>query len=321
MKLAQVVDGYVGWKRSLGFRFRTSGNILNAFAREAGPIEIHDVSQQVVADFLRGTRPPIRSSWHTKHYALVGLVRFALQRGLLSMSPLPFVVPKRPEYARPYIYSTEELQQILDGSKILDARNRKSGQAASIAPLTFRTLILVLYGAGLRLSEALALAVDDVDLSASILVVRNTKFLKSRLLPIGPRLSSQLGRYADTRLTLLNRPPSANTFFLRRHGTAISGQAAERYFGMVRSHLGMSRGDGAYFQPRLHDLRHTFAVHRLVAWYRQGADVQLLLPKLSTYLGHIGLAETQHYLTMTPDLLREAGRLFERYAASMEARP
>jgi site-specific recombinase XerD len=89
---------------------------------------------------------------------------------------------------------------------------------------------------------------------------------------------------------------------------------------MVRSHLDMRRHDGAYFQPRLHDLRHTFAVHRLVAWYRQGADVQVLLPKLSTYLGHIHLAETQHYLTMTPDLLREAGRRFESYAA-LEARP
>lgn len=320
MTLAQVVEDYVAWKHALGFRFRTGGKILRTFARAAGPIDIHDVSQQVVAGFLKGPKPAIRTSWHTKYYALVGLVRFALQRGLVSTSPLPFFVPKRPEYARPYIYSTEDLQQILEGSKILDTRNRKSGQAASVAPLTFRTLILVLYGAGLRLGEALALTVDDVDLSASTLVVRNAKFFKTRLLPIGPKLSSVLRHYAETRLAILNRPPSANAFFLRRQGTAITGQAAEHCFRMVRSYLGMRREDGAYFQPRLHDLRHTFAVHRLVAWYRQGADVQLLLPKLSTYLGHIGLAETQHYLTMTPDLLREAGRRFESYAA-LEARP
>jgi len=319
MKLAQVVEDYVAWKRSLGFRFRTAGNIVKAFSRDAGPIDVHDVSQQVVTGFLRGPRPAVRSSWHTKYYVLVGLCRFALQRGLLSTSPLPFFVPKRPEYAKPYIYSTDELRRVLKGSEILDARNRRSGQAASIAPLTFRTLILLLYGAGLRLSEALALTTGDVDLSAGTLVVRNTKFFKTRLLPIGPKLSSALGLYAESRLALLNRPPSANTFFLRRHGIAISGQAAERYFGMVRSHVGLRRHDGAYFQPRLHDLRHTFAVHRLVAWYRQGADVHLLLPKLSTYLGHVGLAETQHYLTMTPDLLREAGRRFESYAA-LEAR-
>lgn len=100
---------------------------------------------------------------------------------------------------------------------------------------------------------------------------------------------------------------------LRRRGIAISRYAAERYFRILRSRVGIERRDGAYFQPRLHDLRHTFAVHRLVAWYREGADVQLLLPRLSTYLGHISLAETQHYLTMTPDLLREAGRRFESY--------
>jgi site-specific recombinase XerD len=320
MKLARVVEDYVDWKRSLGFGFRTAGNTLKAFAREAGPIDVHDVSQQVVEGFLRGPRPRIRSSWHTNHSTLVGLFRFALQRGLVSTSPVPYFVPRRPEYARPYIYSTDELQRILDGSKILDARNRKSGQTASVPPLTFRTLILVLYGAGLRLSEALALTTDDVDLSADLLVVRNTKFFKTRLLPIGPKLASALGLYAENRLPLLTRPPSANTFFLRRHGLAISREAAERYFRMVRNHLGMRRQDGAYFQPRLHDLRHTFAVHRLVAWYRQGADVQLLLPKLSTYLGHIGLAETQHYLTMTPDLLREAGRRFESYA-NTEAQP
>jgi integrase/recombinase XerD len=320
MKLAQVVDDYVTWKRSLGFRFSSAEKILKAFVRHAGHVEIDDVGQEVVAGFLRGARPPIRSSWHTKYFALAGLVRFALQRGLLSTSPLPFQLPKRPEYAKPYIYSTDELQQLLDGSKILDARNRKSGQAAGITPLTFRTLVLLLYGAGLRLSEALALTVDDVDLSAGQLVVRNTKFFKTRLLPIGPRLSSALRLYAETRLVLLNRPPSADTYLLRRHGMGISRQVAERYFRMVRSHVGMRRRDGAYFQPRLHDLRHTFAVHRLVAWYRQGADVQLLLPKLSTYLGHIGLAETQHYLTMTPDLLGEAGQRFERYAV-MEARP
>jgi site-specific recombinase XerD len=320
VKLTQVVDDYVEWKRSLGFRFRSAAKILKAFARQAGPIDVHEASREMVEGFLRGPRPQIRSSWHTKHYALVGLFRFALQRGLLSTSPSPYFVPRRPEYGRPYIYSTEELQRILDGSATLDARNRKSGQAASISPLTFRALILTLYGAGLRLSEALALTTDDVDLGADLLMVRNTKFFKTRLLPIGPKLSATLGRYEKNRLALLKRPASATTFFLRRDGAAIPRDTAERYFRLVRSSLGLRRHDGAYFQPRLHDLRHTFAVHRLVAWYRQGADVQLLLPKLSTYLGHIHLAETQHYLTMTPDLLREAGRRFETYAAR-EARP
>jgi site-specific recombinase XerD len=317
MKLARVVEEYVTLKRSTGLRFRTAAVILKAFARAAGPIGVSDVGQDTVQAFLAA---PISSSWHLRHYTLAGLFRFAMQRGLVSTSPLPYVVPKRPAYAKPYIYSPEQLRRILDGTEVLDVRHPKSGQAAAIPALTFRTLILLLYGAGLRISEALALTVDDVDLSANVLVVRNTKFFKTRLLPIGPKLSSVLGLYAENRLALVDRPPSGNAFFLRRRGTAIPRCAAERYFKIVRSRLGIGRRDGAYFQPRLHDFRHTFAVHRLVAWYRQGANVQLLLPKLSTYLGHISLAETQHYLTMTPDLLREAGRRFESYA-NLEAQP
>lgn len=89
---------------------------------------------------------------------------------------------------------------------------------------------------------------------------------------------------------------------------------AERAFCRLRESAGVHRHDGARYQPRLHDLRHGFAVHRLVSWYRQGADVQRLLPQLATYLGHVHVAATQRYLTMTPELLHEASLRFERYA-------
>jgi integrase len=201
----------------------------------------------------------------------------------------------------------------LDAAPALDFRHPKSGQLPGIAAATFRTLILLLYGAGLRVSEAVALTVDDLDLSAATIIVRNTKFFKTRLLPIGPKLLTTLRSYSGERLAHCGQASPGSAFFVGRRGP-ISRQTADHYFRIVRRRVGIARYDGAYFQPRLHDLRHTFAVHRLVAWYRQGADVQLLLPKLSTYLGHIGLAETQHYLTMTPELLREAGRRFENYA-------
>ena len=159
-----------------------------------------------------------------------------------------------------------------------------------------------------------SLTIDDVDLPANCLVVRNTKFFKTRLLPIGPKLASTLRVYAEIASLLSGRLRRRHAFFLGGGGRAISRHTAERYFRILRDRIGLKRRDGAYFQPRLHDLRHTFAVHRLVAWYRSGADVQRLLPKLSTYLGHLGLAETQHYLSMTPELLREASRRFESYA-------
>ena len=316
MTLTHVVDEYVIVKRATGLRFRSGAMIHRTFARVTGAMEVHDVTPDTVRAFLQRSGPTITSGWHQKHYTLAGFFRFAMQRGLVSTSPVAYRVPKRPAYATPYIYSEDELRRLLEATSTLDRPHPKNGQPATIPALTFRTLLVLLYGAGLRLGEALALTLDDVDIPAHLLIVRNTKFFKTRMVPIGPRLSSALGRYADTRLALLLRPPAGTAFLLRRNGVAISLYTAERYFRMLRRRIDIGRRDGAYFQPRLHDLRHSFAVHRLVAWYRQGADVQRLLPTLSTYLGHMGLAETQHYLTMTPELLREAGQRFERYGGA-----
>jgi integrase/recombinase XerD len=112
-------------------------------------------------------------------------------------------------------------------------------------------------------------------------------------------------------------PPSGEAdghFFVSRRGTAIHRWTMQDAFERLRGHAGVRRTDGGRFQPRLHDLRHTFAIHRLTDWYRQGADVQRLVYHLSVYLGHARLAHTQVYLTMTPELLRQAGTYFERYA-------
>jgi site-specific recombinase XerD len=312
MKLAQIIDSFVAHKRSLGMRFDSPLKILKGFNRAVGALDADQIDQEAVQAFLN--RAPVSSSWHTKYYTLDQLFRFAIQRELLSASPMPYLIPKRPAYAKPYIYSPEELRRLLDATATLDVHYPKNGQRPGIQPQTLRTLILLLYGAGLRLTEALSLTTDDVDLSAKCLVVRNTKFFKTRLLPIGPKLASTLALYAENRVALARRLATTTAFFLDRWGKAISRQTAERYFRIIRDRIGLERRDGAYFQPRLHDLRHTFAVHRLVAWYRSGADVQRLLPQLSTYLGHLGLAETQHYLSMTPELLREASWRFERYA-------
>lgn len=313
MNLSDLIDSYVSHKRSLGRRYDAAAKLLQSFLRAIGSIEVDRIDQETVLGFLNRSHI-VTSTWHTKYYALNGLFRFALQRNLLETSPMPFLIPKRPAYATPYIYSPEELRRLLAATTTLDVHYPKNGQRPGMQPETLRTLILLLYGTGLRVSEAVSLTTDDVDLSAKCVLVRNTKFFKTRLLPIGPRLASGLALYAENRVALARRLPTTSAFFLDRYGRAISRATAERYFRIIRDRIGLKRRDGAYFQPRLHDLRHAFAVHRLLAWYRSGADVQRLLPQLSTYLGHIGMAETQHYLTMTPELLREASRRFESYA-------
>jgi len=168
-----------------------------------------------------------------------------------------------------------------------------------------RTIVLLLYGAGLRISEAVALNREDVDLKGLVLTVRQSKFRKSRLVPLG----SQLGHALAQHLASCSQPPTSGEpapFFTTRTGTRVSRAMVEIRFVYVRKQAGVDRTDGARYQPRLHDLRHAFAVHRLTSWYRDGADVQKLLPHLSVYLGHVCLSSTQVYLSMTPELLAEA---------------
>jgi integrase/recombinase XerD len=184
--------------------------------------------------------------------------------------------------------------------------------------LTFRALLLLLYGTGLRISEALSLALPDVDLGACLLTIRNTKFFKTRWVPVGPQLGAVLIAYAKIRRRLPHPARHESAFLATRRGEALSRGTAGRIFRIVCEHAGVRRADGGRYQPRLHDIRHTFALNRLISWYRNGADVQRLLPCLSTYLGHVDVSATQRYLTMTPELLQEASLRFERYALEGE---
>ena len=307
MNLARVVHDYVALKQSMGSRFRTEATILKAFCKAVGDVAITDVEPQQVASYLAGTGPVTRH-WHRKYEALSGFYRFALGRGYVTLSPLPKTVPKRPQPFRPYIFPEEELRRLFKAAGEFEAP-RMALQGATLRPL-----LLLLYGAGLRISEALALTLADVDLTASLLTIRESKFYKTRLVPIGPRLTATLRAYADDRRQQGHTNDPASPFFVTRTGIAVTRGMAERAFVRLRTIAGIAREDGARYQPRLHDLRHAMAVHRLVAWYREGADVQRLLPQLATYLGHVDVAATQRYLAMTPELLREASRRFERYA-------
>lgn len=173
-----------------------------------------------------------------------------------------------------------------------------------------RALLLLLYGTGMRIGEALRLHCGDVDLGNGILTVRGTKFYKSRLVPLGADVHAHLRVY----LALPGRVDRDDEpLFQSRLHRQVPRQVVEKRFRLLCNLAGVRREERRPYQPRIHDLRHTFAVHRLTEWYRKGDDAQALLPALSTYLGHVELHSTQRYLTMTPELLGEANRRFERY--------
>ncbi|OGS02648.1 MAG: integrase [Elusimicrobia bacterium RIFCSPLOWO2_12_FULL_59_9] len=308
MKLARLADEYIRFKRSLGMRFSTEPVVLKCFCQAMGDIDVGEVSPSQMLAFLNG-KGPITTFWHQKFVMLKGLYGFAVARGYATSAPLPTVLPKRPSGLVPYIYTVDELRRILQATPSLSSRLNP------LRPAIMRALLLLLYGSGLRIGEALALTLADVDLSAGLLHIRDSKFFKSRLVPIGSRLVAELEGYARKRRQVLPCPGGVDSaFFATRKGTAMSVRQADVVFRRLRGWADVHREPQARYQPRIHDIRHTFAVHRMTSWYRQGADVQRLLPRLSTYLGHDNIVFTQRYLTMTLELLQEANHRFERYA-------
>lgn len=307
MKLAEAVVSYLTLKRSLGAVFSAEARILRSFALSLGDILLDEIDREATYGFCRGTGIPTQW-WVRKHYTLRNFFAYLVSRGHMTASPLLELVPRIPRSFEPYIYSREELQRLLDATEIL-SDNRSPFQHAM-----FRTLLLVLYGAGLRPSEGLRLRCCDVDLDDHILAIWDTKFFKSRLVPIGTALTVALHTYRNARKYMPMPAGTRSAFFASHTGGTILLSRLEKVFVRLREHAGIRNPPSARWQPRLHDMRHSFAVHRLVAWYREGADVQACLPLLSTYLGHANLSGTQAYLTMTPELLAEVSKRFERYA-------
>jgi integrase/recombinase XerD len=307
MQLTQVVRDYVDLKQAMGSRFHTEAIILKAFCRTVGAITIAEVTAEQVAAYLAG-QGPVTRFWHRKYSALQGLYRFAIGRGYVANSPLPPTAPKPQVIFTPYIYSSAELRRLLQAVDVCEHPQAK------LSATTARTLLLLVYGAALRISEALALTVADVDVAASLLTIRLSKFYKTRWVPIGPRLCATLAAYTHERPQRPSLHAPEAPFLLTRMDEPVTRQQAERVFRRMCERAAVVRDDGGRSQPRLHDLRHTSAVHRLVAWYQEGADVQRLLPYLATYLGHVHITATQCYLTMTPALLHAASQRFEQYA-------
>jgi integrase/recombinase XerD len=307
MKLQQAVEQYVSHKRSLGMQCQTMARQLRAFCKASGDVNVDEVGAETAHAFIYGSGP-VTSNLHGKFHVLRGFYRYLLSRGYLTSSPLPLQIPKEPERLIPYIYSRAELHCLLQAAQ-------KESHWCKFEPVTMRTLLLLLYGAGLRISEALRLTLSDVDLEQRLLTIRETKFSKTRLVPLGADLSQALTNYLAARSKAAHPAPPEAFLLLTRHSLPVSVQLAEDTFKRLCRRAGVRRKDTSRYVPRLHDLRHTFAVHRLTACYRDGGDVQRLLPQLATYLGHVDIDSTQRYLTLTPELLSQASNRFEQYAA------
>lgn len=306
MRLSHAIEAYITHKRSLGMGFRGEAVRLRAFVQAVGDGNMRQVRLPAVRLYLDG-KGPVTSFWFAKYHTLSAFYRYAVARHYVQKNPLPRSRPQKPERFQPYIYTNEDMRRLIDAA---DSRHR---YVWLLAPHTVRALLLLLYGTGLRIGEALKLNLEDFDRSSGVLTIRETKFFKSRLVPVGPDLRRLLEAYIDQQW-----PPAYCTETAPLLGTEkyqrITRQTAELVYKRLREEAGVRRSPDARFQPRLHDFRHTFAVVRLVTWYREGKNVQRLLPHLTTYLGHNRIQDTARYLMMTVELLEEASLCFERYA-------
>jgi integrase len=208
----------------------------------------------------------------------------------------------------PYIYSEAELKRLLAAVPAATA-----GAQQTIDADTLRALLLLLYGAGLRRGEAMRLKIEDVDIEQSLIHVRQTKFFKTRIVPLSDSLTTVIRAVIARPANSYSAGPESR-LFSSRDGTPLCGTTLGVAFRRLCAIANIRRNGGARNQPRMHDLRHSAAVHRVTAWYRCDADLNDLLPNLATYLGHAGLSGTQRYLTMTQELLAEASSRFEAFA-------
>ena len=303
---------------------RAYGSDLTAFSADPAVARGWDQSVEPAIRYLsrsaaeigRAGRPLRSTSLRRRAASIRGFYRFAYGDELIATDIAARIDLPRQTRLLPDpldIDSTIRLLEAAGGGAPGPGSEAGDEPAAAEAParLRDRALLELLYAAGLRISEALNLEPQDVDLSERLLCIRQSKFFKTRWVPIGPKLTLVL------RAQERQQPAAARShprFFLTNRGTPISRSTSERIFAKLRSAAGVQRTDGGRFQPRLHDLRHSAAVHRLVAWYHAEADVQSLLIKLSAYLGHVDLAATQKYLTWTPELRTQAKERFARYA-------
>lgn len=275
MMLTDVVDAYLVKQRSLGMRFESAEVLLRRFCRVMGNPEINMITPETVAAFLQGSGS-LSATWMLRYKVLRGFYRFAVSRGYAAVSPLPTNLPKLPPQQTPYFYSTEELRRLLDATSAL-----KLGHSPQV-PAIYRTLLLLLYGSGMRIGEALRLVLHDVDLTEQIITVRDTKFFKTRLVPIGPKLNRELAAHIERRRLLPLPRREESPLRTTRDGRPWHYVRVISWFQHVRRAAGISCPVGELRPPRLHDIRHTAAVHRVIAWYRCNGCSRNSQPTLAT---------------------------------------
>jgi integrase len=299
--LRQHLTEYVAARRALGTRLEEPARTLRQFVGFLAHKQARFITIALALEWSQQSKGVQRATWARK----LSMVR-QFARWISVIEPRHQVPPRRllevrHRRSKPHIYSDGEI-----GRLMIEAAKLKSPKG--MKPLNLGTVIGLLAATGLRPGEATALETGDVDLQAGVLSVRESKFGKSRQVPIHPSTVAALKHYARQRDQIIHNPVGPR-FFLSDSGTALKLRTVQKWFREISRACGLRNGPDGHRSgrgPRLQDLRHTFATTRLVEWYRTGHNVAVQMPKLATYLGHSSVACTYWYIEAVPELLELA---------------
>jgi integrase len=309
--IADAVERFIAHKRAHGRKYHSEARelaLLVRFAAEHQAGCLNELTPALLEDFLASRpRPHPRSFNH-----LLGVVRclldWAVTWQLLQASPLRARRRRVTSQRIPFLFDPARARRLLDAAAALPDNPRAPARGPA-----YHAIFALCYGLGLRAGEACGLRLGDVDTERSLLVVRGGKFGKHRLVPYGPRMAGLIGEQVARRARAGVMDAQAPLFTFDGQRPVHPGTASQAFHHLVAT-LELPVPDGVS-PPRLHDLRHSFAVGCLLRWYREGIDPAARLCQLSTFMGHVEPRSTSVYLTMTPPLLAEAGRRFEAFAA------
>jgi integrase/recombinase XerD len=299
--LRQAVEDYLTMRRHLGFQLREAGNALLDFVTFMEHHRASYITQTLALAWAQQPASAQPAYWAQRLSHVRGFARYRQANDPRTQIPAPGLLPGQPKRARPYLYSNQEIEALLDAALHMPHRY----QSGALLPWVYYCLFGLLSVTGLRLGEACNLELDDVDLTAAVLTIRGAKCGKTRLVPLHESTCQVLADYIDRRQRHWEGRPVSSYLFVSSWGNRLDGGQIHRAFYGLSRQIGL-RGASDRHGPRLHDLRHRFATTTLVNWYRGGQDPARRLPLLSAYLGHVHVADTQWYLEASPELMREA---------------
>jgi integrase/recombinase XerD len=293
---------YLALRRALGFKLRRPAQLLEQFVAYLDARGEEIVTIKVAVEWATLPDGAAPSYWAYRLSSVRGFARYLHAVDPANEVPPADVLPCRSRRLAPYLYTDEQIMALMAAAGAM--RNRRIA-------LSYRTIIGLLAATGMRVGEALRLNLDDVHWQHRLLLIRDSKFGKSRLVPLEASTFGALGEYVRERKS---RYPVKGTpaVFLSAYGTRVSHCNLSGRFHQLTKDVGIPPRSNLC-RPRIHDLRHSFAIRTMLEWYRAGVDVQARLPLLSTYLGHVNPETTYWYLSAAPELLALAGERLERH--------